>query len=128
MKGNKKPSEGAIGSINPPRSGADMAAKSFEEESNMRPRFSQDEKPRQTPVSERPVSYSKSDEAARKNKKKAPGSDEKWPFASITPQDLDNEIRERAFYIYLQRGTEGDPKSDWQQAEAEIKRKYGIGT
>jgi hypothetical protein len=128
MKKNGKPTEGAIGSVNPPRSGADMvAAKSFEAE-NMRPRFPQDEKPKQAPVSERPASYSKPDDAAKKNKKRTAGSDEKWPFASITQQDMDNEIRERAFYIYLQRGSEGDPKSDWLQAEDEIKRKYGIGT
>jgi hypothetical protein len=127
MKGNKKASEGAMGSVVPPRPAADMAAASSLNADATRPRFPQDEKPRQAPVSERPAAYGKSEDAARKNKKKGIGDDEKWPFASITPQDMDNEIRERAFYIYLQRGPEGNPKSDWLQAEAEIKRKYGIG-
>ena len=74
-----------------------------------------------------PSSPIKSPEPAKKLKKKSIGGDEPWPFASITPQDLENEIRERAFFIFLQRGTEGDPGSDWLQAETEIKRKYGIG-
>jgi hypothetical protein len=128
MKVTKKAPEGAMGSVNPPYSPSAMvAAKSLDAE-NAKPRFSADEKTRQSPASDRPLSRGKSDEVAKKAKKKAGSVDDKWPFASITPQDLENEIRERAFYIYLQRGTEGDPMSDWLQAEAEIKRKYGIGT
>jgi hypothetical protein len=122
MKGTKKNSEGAIGSVNPPRSETIVAAKSFDNDSS-RSRFSQsqDDKVKPVPVSDRPPAQSKSD----KTKKKAV-SEEKWPFASITPQDLENEIRERAFYIYLQGGNPGNPGLDWLQAEAEIKRKYGI--
>lgn len=68
---------------------------------------------------------SKSVGVTKKAEKKKGGGEER-PLASITQQDLENEIQERAFYIYLQRGTEGDPLSDWLQAEAEIKRKYGL--
>jgi hypothetical protein len=127
MKVTKKATEGAMGSVNPPHSPSAMvAAKSLDAE-NTKPKFSQDERSKPSQGSDRPPSRGKSDEVAKKAKKKVGSGDDKWPFASITPQDLENEIRERAFYIYLQRGTEGDPTSDWVQAEAEIKRKYGIG-
>jgi hypothetical protein len=92
-----------------------------------KPGLSQNDKGKRPQASERPSSLSKPADGVKKIKKKAVGGDEPWPFASITPQDLENEIRERAFFIFLQRGTEGDPLSDWLQAEAEIKRKYGIG-
>jgi len=125
MKGMKKNSEGAIGSINPPSSTI-VAAKGFDTD-NSKPRYPQEERAKPAAqISDRPPAQSRPDDASKKAKKKA--GDEKWPFASITPQDLENEIRERAFYIYLQRGSEGDSHADWLQAEAEIKRKYGINT
>jgi hypothetical protein len=92
-----------------------------------RPANGLNDKGKRSQPSDRPSSPAKSMESAKKPKKKDFGGDEPWPFASITPQDLENEVRERAFFIFLQRGTEGDPLSDWLQAEAEIKRKYGIG-
>ena len=46
---------------------------------------------------------------------------------NITPQNLDEEIRNRAYEISQERGEkEGDSKSDWLQAEKEIKKKYKL--
>ena len=51
--------------------------------------------------------------------------------ATTTPrlEDLVNEIKARAFDIYLDRarkGQDGNEISDWTKAEKEIKKKYGI--
>lgn len=46
---------------------------------------------------------------------------------SITPEQLVEEIRERAKQIFMERGdTPGDALSDWLQAEKEIKKKYNL--
>lgn len=46
---------------------------------------------------------------------------------TLTPEQLQDEIRERAKQIFLKRGTgEGDAISDWLQAEKEIKKKYKL--
>ena len=45
----------------------------------------------------------------------------------IDPQKIREEIRKRAYEIFLERGEkEGDKLSDWLQAEREIKKKYKI--
>lgn len=45
----------------------------------------------------------------------------------ITPEQLDNEIRERANQICIERGTNpGSALEDWLQAEKEIKAKYKL--
>lgn len=45
----------------------------------------------------------------------------------ITQEQLDQEIRERANQIYLERGTKpGSALEDWLQAEMEIRFKYKI--
>lgn len=46
---------------------------------------------------------------------------------SITPEQLVEEIRERAKQIFMERGdTPGDALSDWLQAEKEVKKKYNL--
>lgn len=46
---------------------------------------------------------------------------------TITPEQLEEEIRERAKQIFMERGdTPGDALSDWLQAEKEIKKKYNL--
>ena len=45
----------------------------------------------------------------------------------ITPEQLDNEIRERANQICVERGANpGSALQDWLQAEKEIKEKYKL--
>lgn len=45
----------------------------------------------------------------------------------ITPEQLDNEIRERANQICIERGANpGSALHDWLQAEKEIKDKYKL--
>lgn len=45
----------------------------------------------------------------------------------ITPEKMEEEIRERARQIFLELGnTQGDATSDWLQAEREIKKKYNL--
>ena len=45
----------------------------------------------------------------------------------ISPEQLDNEIRERANQICIERGANpGSALQDWLQAEKEIKIKYNI--
>ena len=42
-------------------------------------------------------------------------------------EQLENEIREAAFYIYLERGSShGDDQADWYEAESQIKRQYQL--
>ena len=42
-----------------------------------------------------------------------------------TPVDLDEEIRRRAYELFLERkGTAGDPALDWFNAEREIRARY----
>jgi len=43
-------------------------------------------------------------------------------FGELTPVlDLEQQIRQRAYEIYEQRGSQdGSPEQDWLQAEAEI--------
>ncbi len=43
-------------------------------------------------------------------------------FGELTPvPDLEQQIRQRAYEIYEQRGSQdGSPEQDWLQAEAEI--------
>lgn len=46
---------------------------------------------------------------------------------SITPEQLEEEISERAKQIFMKRGdTPGDALSDWLLAEKEIKKKYNL--
>ncbi len=47
-------------------------------------------------------------------------------LTGLGPQDLESEIRERAFQIFEQRGPQGDALSDWLQAEAEVKHRHGV--
>lgn len=43
----------------------------------------------------------------------------------LTPEQLENKIRERANQIFLERGDNpGSELDDWLQAEKEIKSKY----
>ncbi len=43
------------------------------------------------------------------------------------PGDYNDEINQRAYEIYLQRGDNpGDDISDWLQAEREVKEKYSL--
>ncbi|MFQ3619751.1 MAG: DUF2934 domain-containing protein [Spirochaetales bacterium] len=47
----------------------------------------------------------------------------------LSPEKLENEIRERAEEIYLRRistGEPGDELSDWLTAETEVKQKYRL--
>ena len=42
-----------------------------------------------------------------------------------TPVDLDEEIRRRAYELFLERkGTPGDPALDWINAEREVRARY----
>jgi hypothetical protein len=44
---------------------------------------------------------------------------------STKPVNLDEEIRHRAYEIYLERrGTPGDPHQDWLMAEQEIRARH----
>jgi Protein of unknown function (DUF2934) len=46
---------------------------------------------------------------------------------TISPEQLEKEIHERAKEIFLSRNEkEGDALSDWLQAEKEIKKKYNL--
>jgi hypothetical protein len=46
--------------------------------------------------------------------------------ANLVPVNLEEEIRCRAYELYLQRrGTAGDPNQDWLIAEREIRSRYG---
>ena len=46
--------------------------------------------------------------------------------ANLVPVNLEEEIRCRAYELYLQRrGTSGDPNQDWLSAEREIRSRYG---
>jgi len=46
--------------------------------------------------------------------------------ANLVPVNLEEEIRVRAYELYLQRrGTAGDPNQDWLMAEREIRSRYG---
>jgi hypothetical protein len=44
--------------------------------------------------------------------------------SSPPPADLENEIRERAYQIYLEDPSQSDPTANWLKAEADIKAKY----
>ena len=44
----------------------------------------------------------------------------------IDPDVIENEIRKRAYKIYLQKGEEGNDISNWLQAEREIFSEYNI--
>ena len=47
------------------------------------------------------------------------------PVAKKTPVDLDQEIRRRAYELYLERkGSAGDPALDWINAEKEVRARY----
>jgi hypothetical protein len=47
---------------------------------------------------------------------------------SAKPIDLDEEIRRRAYEIYLERrGAAGDEHQDWLTAEREIRARHGHG-
>jgi hypothetical protein len=46
--------------------------------------------------------------------------------ANLVPVNLEEEIRQRAYELYLQRrGTAGDENQDWLIAEREIRLRYG---
>lgn len=60
-------------------------------------------------------------------------ADKKLSGKSAAPaprlEDLINEIKARAFDLYLDRqrkGVAGNEINDWNQAEKDIKKKYGI--
>jgi hypothetical protein len=44
--------------------------------------------------------------------------------SSPPPADLENEIREKAYQIYLEDPSQSDPTANWLKAEAEVKAKY----
>lgn len=44
----------------------------------------------------------------------------------IDPDAIENEIRKRAYKIYLEKGEEGNDISNWLQAEREIFSEYNI--
>ncbi len=51
------------------------------------------------------------------------------PVRVPNPEELFEEIREVAFQIYearMARGAAGDEVSDWLDAEAQVRAKYGI--
>jgi hypothetical protein len=51
--------------------------------------------------------------------KKKAGAD---PVAADAPEPAEDDIRQRAYEIYLERGQQpGSPIDDWLQAEAELK-------
>jgi hypothetical protein len=42
-----------------------------------------------------------------------------------TPQDLESEIRIRAYELYAERGfSQGDERDDWLRAEQQVKAKH----
>ena len=46
--------------------------------------------------------------------------------ANLVPVNLEEEIRQRAYELYLQRrGTAGDENQDWLIAEREIRSRFG---
>ena len=56
--------------------------------------------------------------APRANDKQTPGSGQPKP---ISRADLQEQIRQRAYELYLERGgQEGHAEEDWLRAEAEI--------
>jgi|YNPMSStandDraft_2_1061718.scaffolds.fasta_scaffold00011_36 hypothetical protein len=65
-------------------------------------------------------------------KKLTGASQEKTPRSSkkkISLQELQIEIEKRAYEISIERraqGKPGDELSDWLEAEAEVKAKYGL--
>lgn len=44
----------------------------------------------------------------------------KQPNQKPATQPTDEEIGVRAYHIYLERGTEGNPDDDWLQAERDL--------
>jgi len=49
------------------------------------------------------------------------------PITPPSPKAINEEIRQRAYNIYLQLGlSSGSPEENWLRAEREIKGKYGI--
>jgi hypothetical protein len=67
----------------------------------------------------------KSTTAASTEKKTTTRGSKKKP----TLQELQQEIEKRAYEISIERraqGKHGDELSDWLQAEAEVKAKYGL--
>lgn len=67
----------------------------------------------------------KSTPAASTEKKTTTRGSKKKP----TLQELQQEIEKRAYEISIERraqGKHGDELSDWLQAEAEVKAKYGL--
>jgi len=51
-------------------------------------------------------------------------------LANVVPMDLEEEIRRRAYELYLQRrtaagGESGDANHDWLLAEREVRSRYG---
>jgi hypothetical protein len=74
-------------------------------------------------------------EEASNNMKMKPSSEEKGAKTKVSklravssapppPADLENEIRERAYQIYLEDPSQSDPTANWLKAEAETKAKY----
>ncbi|MBN1654138.1 MAG: DUF2934 domain-containing protein [Deltaproteobacteria bacterium] len=45
--------------------------------------------------------------------------------SSPPPGDIEEQIRQRAYQIYLENPSASDPVANWLKAEAEIKAKYG---
>lgn len=63
--------------------------------------------------------------AAVKNNR--PATQSGLPAPTITKDELLNEVKKRAYEIWLERGTRpGSDVTDWLQAEKEIKAKYHI--
>jgi hypothetical protein len=62
------------------------------------------------------------------NEKKSTGSSmAKKAAPAAVPNNLDNEIRNRAYEIHIKRGnTPGSNMEDWLKAEREIKASYHL--
>lgn len=50
------------------------------------------------------------------------------PKLVVSAQELEQRIRDRAYFIYLNRGacSSGCAKQDWLEAEKQIKRELGV--
>lgn len=56
----------------------------------------------------------------------APAASAARPRLANPPQDLEQQIRDRAYFIYLKRGCEGCARQDWYEAERQVRQELGI--
>jgi hypothetical protein len=65
-----------------------------------------------------------------KNGKSATAVSANFASSNVVPVNLDDEIRHRAYQLYLQRqatagNASGDENQDWLMAENEVRSRYG---